>query len=69
MTLMSNVDQLEDAVRRLSPDELAAFRTWFAEYDAALWDKQLEEDVASGKLDRLADEALSEFREGRTTEL
>jgi hypothetical protein len=66
---MTHVEQLEEAVRRLSPDDLAAFRIWFAEYDAAVWDKQFAADVADGKLDRLADEALREFRDGRTSEL
>jgi len=66
---MSNVDELEDAVRRLTPDEFAAFRLWFAEYDAALWDRQLEDDVRAGKLDRLADQAIQDLRDGRTTEL
>lgn len=66
---MSNVEDLEEAVRRLTPDEFTAFRLWFAEYDAAVWDRQLEQDVAAGKLDRLADEALRDVREGRATEL
>jgi hypothetical protein len=66
---MSNVDNLEEAVRRLTPDEFAAFRLWFAEYDAAIWDRQLEQDIAAGKLDHLAEEALRDVREGRATEL
>jgi hypothetical protein len=66
---MTNLERLEQDVQRLSPDELAAFRAWFAEYDWAAWDRQLEEDVAAGRLDRLADEALEEHRAGRTKPL
>jgi hypothetical protein len=66
---MTTLHEVEEAVRRLPSDELAAFRTWFAEYDAAAWDRQLEEDVAAGRLDALAEEALRDLHEGRCTEL
>nr|AYC80643.1 hypothetical protein [uncultured bacterium] len=66
---MSNVQEIEQAIRRLSSQELAAFRTWFAEYDAVAWDKQFEQDVASGKLDALAEESLKDRADGRCTDL
>jgi hypothetical protein len=62
------VQDIEDAVRQLSPDELARFRAWFAEFDAAVWDREIEDDVAAGRLDALIDEALADLREGRATE-
>jgi hypothetical protein len=55
---MSKLETVEREVQSLSPSELAAFRKWFHEFDAAAWDRQIEEDVRAGKLDRLADEAL-----------
>lgn len=55
---MSSIQEIEHAIRQLSPEELAVFRTWFAEFDAGVWDRQFEEDVAAGRLDALADEAL-----------
>ena len=66
---MSTVDEIENAIRQLSDDELAAFRAWFAEFDADAWDRQFEQDVAEGRLDALADEAFREAREGRRTDL
>ena len=66
---MSTVEQIEDAVQRLPAEELAAFRAWFAEYDARLWDQQFALDVAAGRLDHLAEEALKDLREGRCTDL
>jgi hypothetical protein len=66
---MSTVSEIEEAVRRLSEEDLAAFRAWFAEFDAALWDRQFEQDVAEGRLDKLAEEALADLREGRCTDL
>ena len=66
---MSTIQEIEDAIRRLPDDELAALRSWFAEFDAEAWDRQLERDVAEGRLDALADEALRDAREGRCTDL
>lgn len=40
------VINLEFAISLLSPEDLAAFRAWFTEFDAAAWDKQIEKDVA-----------------------
>jgi len=48
---------------------LAAFRAWFVKFDASLWDRQFEDDVAAGRLDRLAEKALRDLREGRSTRL
>ena len=45
--------QIEKAVSQLSPEEIAAFRAWFAEFDAAVWERQFESDVAAGRLDAL----------------
>jgi hypothetical protein len=66
---MSTVDEIEDAIRRLPDEDLAALRAWFADFDAAAWDRQFEDDVAEGRLDALADEALRDRREGRCTDL
>jgi len=58
--VMTKVESIEREVRDLSA---------FAEFDAAEWDRQLEEDVASGKLDRLADAALADHNAGRSRTL
>ena len=64
-----SVQELETAVSELSREDLAAFRKWFVEFDEEAWDKQFKEDVAPGRLSNLAEEALSDLREGRTTAL
>ncbi len=66
---VSTIHEIESAVSKLSRQELLAFRDWFSEFDAAAWDKQFEEDVAAGRLDALADEAIRDFREGRCRDL
>jgi hypothetical protein len=66
---MHSVQDLEQVIRQLSPEDLAAFRAWFIEFDAALWDSKLEKDVTAGRLDKLAEEALLDLREGRCSDL
>jgi hypothetical protein len=57
---MENVKELEEAVAALSAPDLLEFRRWFSRFDAAAWDSQIEIDVAGGKLNALAAEALAE---------
>jgi hypothetical protein len=65
---MGSVKEIEEAVLRLSASEFDAFRAWFAEHDAEAWDRRIEDDIAAGRLDALADEALEDLRAGRCTE-
>jgi len=39
------------------------------ELDHQLWDKQIEADVAAGKLDRLIAEARADFKAGKAREI
>jgi hypothetical protein len=66
---MSTVEEIERAVSKLSPDELARFRAWFETFEANQFDKNIERDARAGKLDQFADEALSIFRNGRAREI
>ena len=66
---MTNVEKIEQEVRQLSERELASFRAWFSEFDAASWDRQIESDVAGGRLDALADASLAEHAAGRSRKL
>ena len=66
---MTTVSEISGAVRRLPKRDLGRFRKWFAEYDAAEWDQQLERDVAEGRLDRFAREAQRQVRTGRASAL
>ncbi|MDD5319200.1 MAG: hypothetical protein PHD43_01040 [Methylococcales bacterium] len=66
---MTVISEIEVAVAKLSREDLSAFRDRFQEFDAEAWDKQFEDDVAAGRLDALAEEALRDLREGRCTDL
>jgi hypothetical protein len=63
------VEDLERAVAELSADQFEQFLAWIEEFNAARFDRKIERDVAGGKLNRLADEALTDFRAGRAREL
>ena len=54
---MTTVAEITGAVKRLPTKDLARFRKWFAEYDATVWDRQIESDGTTGKLLSLAREA------------
>lgn len=66
---MSRVEQIEGQLKALSPEELKAFRDWFAHFDAENWDQQIEADARDGKLRSLAERALHDHQSGRSTVL
>jgi hypothetical protein len=66
---MTTVEDIEKAIAELPPDELARLRAWLEEFEGAHFDQRIERDAKAGRLDRLADEALADFRAGRTREL
>lgn len=63
------IEDLENAVSKLPPDQFAKFRDWFEAFDAARFDQKIERDAKAGKLDGLAEQALADFRQGRAREL
>lgn len=65
---MGKIEIIEKEVSQLSLSELATFRNWFVEFDAAAWDSQIENDAKSGKLDSLAEDAKRAFQAGHATE-
>jgi len=57
---MSRVDEIEQAIQELTPEEFAqlARRVYALEHER--WERQQDHDASSGKLDFLLDEAHSE---------
>jgi hypothetical protein len=62
---MKTVEEIEREIQKLPPSGVAKLSTWLAEYDAKVWDKQIEEDAASGRLDFLFEEADKERKSGK----
>lgn len=66
---MTKLEDIEQAVTRLTPEELDRFRAWFEEFQENLFDSQIERDAKDGNLDWLVSEAIDEQRAARTKPL
>jgi hypothetical protein len=66
---MTKLELIEQEIRKLSPEELAELRDWLLDLDAQKWDKQIEQDAASGKLDKLFAKSLADHRDGKSREI
>ncbi|SMF95277.1 hypothetical protein SAMN02949497_2636 [Methylomagnum ishizawai] len=55
-----NVEELEREISQLPAPELKQFSQWFDEFKAEQWDKQVEEDILSGRLDTVAKQRVQE---------
>ena len=64
-----SITEIKDAVMKLSTDELREFFEWIDELQESQWDKQIAEDLKTGKLDHLIAEARKEFKEGRCRQI
>jgi hypothetical protein len=62
-------EDIEKAIEKLPPAELARFRAWFELFDTERFDRSIEQDALSGKLDEFAEEALSAYRTGKVRDL
>jgi hypothetical protein len=67
--IQMSVEELESAVSRLSRDDLARFSDWFQDFIADQWDRQIEADIAAGRLDAAGKKADEDFEAGRCTPL
>jgi hypothetical protein len=59
---MSTVQEIEAAISKLNETDLAELRSW-------IWERDIERDAVSGKLDYVAEEALQEHRSSKTKRL
>lgn len=66
---MTRVQALEQEIERLSPEELVELRVCLDEREAEAWDREIERDAASGKLDKLFEKSISDHRAGKSREI
>jgi hypothetical protein len=66
---MSTVAEIESALQTLPVDDARKVADWLQHYLDEKWDKQIDADIAAGKLDKLADKALDDYRAGRVKPL
>ncbi len=62
---MVKVDEIKSAIEGLPEEEFAKLRHWFSEKDWQKWDRQIEVDSESGKLDFLIKEVFDEKDKGK----
>jgi hypothetical protein len=66
---MTTVEDIEKAIQKLGASEFNRLRAWFEDYQAARFDEKIASDADAGKLDRLAEQAVADFRKGHAREL
>jgi hypothetical protein len=66
---MTKLQALEEEIKKLSPEEVAELRDWLLERDAEQWDRQIEQDAHSGRLDKLFKKSIADHRSGKSREL
>lgn len=64
-----SVKEIEDAITKLSPPDLAELAAWFADYHNQEWDRQIEEDLEAGRLDAFLGEVEAQYDAGQAEPL
>ncbi|PHM11080.1 hypothetical protein [Nostoc sp. 'Peltigera malacea cyanobiont' DB3992] len=61
--------EVESAIKQLSEDEVRNLAKWLQEYLDEMWDRQIEVDLASGKLDHLIAQAEEDIAANNVRDL
>lgn len=64
-----SVQEIETAIQKLTPQEIKAVAQWLDEYREEMWDRKIDADIKSGKLDPLWEKAKTDITAGRTKPL
>ncbi len=64
---MTTVQEIKSAIGSLPHQEYMQLLSWIHDKDWGEWDKQLEADIASGRLDFLTKETLEEKKKKYTS--
>jgi hypothetical protein len=59
-----SIQEIEQAITKLPKGELTELIAWLADYHHQVWEKQIEDDLESGRLDSLIAKAESEYQAG-----
>ena len=58
------IQEIEAAIIKLPINELIELSTWLEEYQARVWDRQIEADLEAGRLDAILAEVDAEYKAG-----
>jgi len=67
--MLETVEEIENAIIHLPQNQLLKFRTWYENFSADNWDKQIENDIANGSLDTIANAAIAEHIAGKSKKI
>ncbi|HEV7505887.1 MAG TPA: hypothetical protein VGS07_13345 [Thermoanaerobaculia bacterium] len=59
-----SVKEIEEAIAQLSARDVAELMAWLGEHHAQVWDRQIEDDLETGRLDALLAEVDDEYEAG-----
>jgi hypothetical protein len=59
-----SIAEIESAIVQLPRRELAELIAWLRQYETEIWDRQIEDDLNAGRLDRLLSEVDVEHEAG-----
>ncbi|NJL64582.1 MAG: hypothetical protein HC903_25650 [Methylacidiphilales bacterium] len=62
---MGTLPEIEAAIQQLPDSDIRQLATWLEEYLEQMWDQQIENDLTSGKLDRLIAKAEADIADNR----
>ena len=62
---MTRLEKIEQEIAALGEGDRRKLARWFAEFLADSWDAEIEQDVKSGRLDKLIDDARRDIAEGK----
>jgi hypothetical protein len=66
---MTNRLEVESAIKQLPEGEIRALANWLQDYLDEMWDRQIEADLASGKLDHLIARAEADIATNNVRDL
>lgn len=66
---MTKLEQFKEFVSSLDPKDVRKLTEWMDEYNAELWDRQIEADAKAGKLNKLLENARKEIAAGKVRPL
>ena len=66
---MNTLQKIEQDIETLPANQVAELQVWLDDYNASLWDRQIQKDAQSGKLDVLMNQAKEDFKAGKCREL
>ncbi|BAZ10543.1 hypothetical protein NIES4071_23660 [Calothrix sp. NIES-4071] len=66
---MGTLPEIEAAIKQLPENDVRQLASWLENYLEQMWDKQIETDLASGKLDKLIAKAEADITANRVRDI